>query len=521
MGKHASWALTGLLAFASAGWAGTTGITPTKLILIDKIDKAGKAKAVFVAKDPAVTKGSGGDISAVSARLDVAWGSTTGAFILPAGENDGTRGWLVDNASVAKYASKSAGLGAGDTVKVAVVKPGKLIKLVAKGLGDGPVLDLFDDPSGTVSTCFSLTTGIEQHRFGSTWPAADCVYKEISGGTGRKVVCKTNGAPDPTCAASPISCLDTLASTPVAPESLSATGLYSDIGSHAVAAHAESFTPKYPLWSDGAEKTRWVYLPECAQIDTSDMDEWSFPVGTRAWKEFALDGKRLETRLVHRYGPGANDFLYATYAWNDDETDATKVDTGVENARGTEHDIPPVTACRSCHGGVPGNGGTPARYLGFSAIQLSHAGPGVTMATLSASGALTVPAPGGFTVPGTPLEQDALGYLHANCASCHNATPDGLGFLGMSMRVSTADVAVGTTAVYTDVVNQPVTFFTGPCTHRVAGMDVANSCVHYRMSQRGDDMTINIDQMPPLATDLVDAAGLATIEAWIETLPAP
>ena len=248
------------------------------------------------------------------------------------------------------------------------------------------------------------------------------MYKETDGGAGRQIVCKEGGQPDPTCAASDVPCLDTLAATPTAPPSLSETGLHADVAVHAIAAHAEAYTPSYPLWSDDAAKSRWMYLPECAQIDTADMDEWSFPVGTRAWKEFSLDGKRLETRLVHRYGSGANDFLYATYAWNEDESEAVLVTGGVEDARRTEHDIPPVSACGSCHGGVAGTGGTPARYLGFSAIQLSHAGPGLTMATLSAEGALTTPAPAGFAVPGTPIERDALGYLHANCGNCHNDT---------------------------------------------------------------------------------------------------
>lgn len=511
--------LLACLVTASAVSAGTTGVVPKKLVLIEK---NGKGKAVFLAVDPAATKGAGSDPAAIAARLDVAWDATAGAFVMPLGASDGTRGWLGGKPALAKYTSKSAGFTPGDTVKVALVKEAKLLKLVAKGLGDGPVLDLADDPTGTVSVCLTLTNGIERQRFGATWSAADCEYVGTGGAAGRKLVCTKGGTPDPSCAASGVACLDTLAATPTAPTHLSATGLYADIASHTLADHVEAFTPTYPLWSDAADKSRWIHLPECAQIDTTDMDEWSFPVGTRAWKEFGIDGKRLETRLVHRYGPGANDFLYATYAWNEDETEATLVTTGIDDVRGTEHDIPPVSSCTLCHGGLAGSGGTPARYLGFSAIQLSHAGPGATIASLSAAGKLTTPAPGGFAVPGTPVEQAALGYLHANCANCHNDTPAGVAFLGMNMRVSTADVSVATTGVYTDVVNQPATFYGNPaCAYRVAGMDVAGSCVHVRMSARGSDGVPNFDQMPPLASDLIDPAGLAAISAWIATLPPP
>jgi hypothetical protein len=514
-----AWAVLACLVTMSAASAETIGVTPKKLILIEK---DGKPKVVFLATDPGVTKGAGNDVAAISARLDVAWDATSGAFIMPLGASDGTRGWLANTPKLAKYGSKTSGVTPGDTVKLTLVKEAKLLKLVGKGLGDGPVLDLFDQPNGNVSICLSITNGIEQHRFGATWSAADCEYSETGGGTGRKLVCGKGGQPDPTCSASGPACVDTLAATPTAPANLSATGLYADITSHTPAAYAQAYSPKYPLWSDAAAKSRWIYLPECAQIDTTNMDDWKFPVGTRAWKEFSLDGKRLETRLVHRYGPGANDFLYATYAWNETETEATLVTTGLDDVRGTEHDIPPDFACTSCHGGFPGSGGTPARYLGFSAIQLSHAGPGATMASLSAAGALTTPAPAGFAVPGTAVEQAALGYLHANCGNCHNATPAGIGFLGMNMRVSTADASVATTGVYTDVVNQPVESFSNPaCAYRVAGMSVANSCVHFRMSQRGSDTVPNFNQMPPLASDMVDPTGLAAIAAWIGTLPAP
>lgn len=511
-----------LLAFLTTAWtvsAATIGVTPKKLVLIEK---DGNPKTIFLASDPGVTKGAGTDVAAISGRLDIALSTTHGAFTLPLGANDGTRGWVANNPRLAEYVGKTAEVSVGRTVKNTVVKEASLLKFVAKSVGDGPVLDLSSAPSGTVSICLSITNGTEQHRFGAAWSVADCRYFQTRGASGRKLVCGKRGRPDPTCSAASSACVDTLSPTPTPPASLSETGLYADIASHTPAAHVQAFAPKYPLWSDAAAKNRWIYLPECAQIDTTDMDDWKFPVGTRAWKEFSLDGKRLETRLVHRYGPGANDFLYATYAWNESETEATLVTNGIEDARGTEHDIPPQSACATCHGAFPGSGGTPARYLGFSAIQLSHAGPGATMASLSAAGALSTPAPAGFAVPGTPIEQAALGYLHANCGNCHNDSPDGLGFLGMNMRVSTSDASVATTGVYTDVVNQPVISFSNPaCAHRVAGMNVADSCVHFRMSERGSDSAPNFNQMPPLASDLADPTGLATIAAWIGTLPAP
>src|SRR4051812_24839823 len=64
------------------------------------------------------------------------------------------------------------------------------------------------------------------------------------------------------------------------PDRLSATGLYRDPRSEALADGVRPFTPRFASWSDGATKRRWIYLPPRTQIDTRDPDAWNFPVGT-------------------------------------------------------------------------------------------------------------------------------------------------------------------------------------------------------------------------------------------------
>jgi hypothetical protein len=79
---------------------------------------------------------------------------------------------------------------------------------------------------------------------------------------------------------------------------------------------------------------------------------------------------------------------------------------------------------------------------------LSHGGQGMTMASLSNGGHLMVPNAAGYTVPGTVVEQAALGYLHANCANCYNDSPDGLLFPSLDMRLRAGDSGVTQTAAY-------------------------------------------------------------------------
>jgi hypothetical protein len=317
-------------------------------------------------------------------------------------------------------------------------------------------------------------------------------------------------------------CENLVPASPDAPDLLSQTGLYDDIATRAHSRHVAEFSPSYALWSDGVDKRRFAYLPECDPvIDNTDEDDWVFPVGTRMWKEFSLGGVLLETRLIHRFGPGPNDFLYATYAWRDDDADADRVLSGVSNARGTAHDIPPLEACNNCHGPHPAKGGLPSRYLGFSAIQLSHAGPGVTMQALSTDGHLLVPNPTGCVVPGDAIAQAALGYLHANCGNCHNDSVDGIIFPFMDLRLRASDADVATTATYQTAVNQPSTLFMNGCNHRILGGAPLASCIHVRMEARGSDGMPSGDQMPPLATDVADPTGLAAVDAWITALPPP
>src|SRR5687767_10734632 len=87
------------------------------------------------------------------------------------------------------------------------------------------------------------------------------------------------------------------------PETLADTGLYSDFESEVLAPGVVEYAVSWELWADGATKRRFVLLPEGETIDSSDMDFWTMPVGTRIWKEFSVDGTRVETRLLWKRGP--------------------------------------------------------------------------------------------------------------------------------------------------------------------------------------------------------------------------
>ena len=228
------------------------------------------------------------------------------------------------------------------------------------------------------------------------------------------------------------------------------------------------------------------------------MDHWQFPVGTMAFKEFSLAGKRIETRLLMRTGEGPDDYWMGAFVWNDDDSDARFVPDGEPDARGSAHDVPKVKNCFTCHDGEAG------RVLGFSAVQQ----PDVDAALLSEP-----PMPS-FTVPGDATAAAALGYLHANCAHCHNpqgtARPD----TDMNMRLRVADLEVASTNTFQTTVGVPMQYFDdSPLSLRIAPGEPEQSGVLFRMMERGPKT-----QMPPIASEIADDAGVAAVRAWIERL---
>lgn len=347
---------------------------------------------------------------------------------------------------------------------------------------------------------------------------------------------------------------------PVGPfQFLSEAGLYSDIENHVIAPGVLEFEPEFKLWSDGAEKRRWIRLPPGTQITTTNMASWRFPAGTIVYKEFSdpLTGKRLETRLIQRL-PDTT-FYFASFIWNEDDTEAVfdatpsgptpPVDIPDGCAECTSppcddfptscHVVPKQSQCNECHGGET------HRVLGFSAVQLSHDGPGVTLIDLADLGLLSNPPPAGvdFPVPGVGTERAAIGYLHANCGHCHAPTashnachsltnPGGAG--GMQARVVPSAATVEETQIYQSAVGQPLRYWISPeeenhtasqlgelITERILPGDAERSAVWYRMSVRefGQLPPFNDhQQMPTVGTHEVDEAGLDTVEAWINSL---
>ena len=317
--------------------------------------------------------------------------------------------------------------------------------------------------------------------------------------------------------------------TPVAPQLLSETGLYAGAGTTQVDSRNRPFSPQYPLWSDGAAKKRWIRLPDGAAIDVSNVSRWEFPVGTKFWKEFSFDGRKVETRLLWRVS--RERWVFASYAWNETQTDAALApESGIPNvvevAPGKRHSIPSVADCQSCHVS------TRTEILGFDALQLSddrdpnalHAetlAPGlVTLKTLVDEGLMSPRRTELIATPpripaASPLTRTALGYLSTNCGSCHNRESS-IASLGLILKQTAADTSSCTPALATTAGKRGhwvVPEFQEQSRIINPGHPESSALIKRLKSRRPSS------QMPPVGTVVADRAAVDLLTSWVQSNP--
>ena len=183
------------------------------------------------------------------------------------------------------------------------------------------------------------------------------------------------------------------------------------------------------LFTDYAEKYRFIYVPRGQQLDLKKSDRdglMQFPLGSAIIKSFGyeIDGKPrlLETRvLLHR----TDGWLGLPYVWNEDQTEAAlkvagkRIPVTFTDPSGQEQSIsyavPNKNQCKECHSlddaVVPI--GPKLRNMDSASLErLMTAG----MLEMSAD---YDPIPD-YDNSNAPLDLRARAYLDINCAHCHN-----------------------------------------------------------------------------------------------------
>ena len=186
-------------------------------------------------------------------------------------------------------------------------------------------------------------------------------------------------------------------------------------------------------------KSRWV-SPAGRRGDRRDgRGAWDFPVGTRFWKEFAFNGRKVETRMLWRASARPVVVCELRRGTTRRPMRCSRPNDGVpgvaESRPGKRHSIP----VRERLPRVPrGERPTAARLHRAAALDRSrpaathaeplHAGDGDAGDARDRANALEAarsqrwsPRRRAFA-PANPRTRAALGYSLANCGTCHNGS---------------------------------------------------------------------------------------------------
>lgn len=319
----------------------------------------------------------------------------------------------------------------------------------------------------------------------------------------------------------------------VYPEKLSEWGIYHGKMSDLVPVNGiVPYGLNTPLYTDYAEKTRFIRLPKGAAVSYAASGVLDFPIGTLLIKNFyySADYRKpgiqkdiIETRLLVKESAG---WKAMTYVWNEDQTDAHLEIAGDDkmvhfmDAKGVNQQvryvIPNQNQCKGCH-----NQNDQLMPIGPAISRLNGdmnypTGTENQIDYWKAHGMLVnvpdkkfIPRSAVWNNPATgDLNARARAYLDINCGHCHRregpAQTSGL-FLQESVTDPTA-LGINKT---------PVAAGKGSGGRMVDILpgNAEGSILWYRMQT-----TAPGERMPELGRNLVHKEGLALITEWINSM---
>jgi len=289
-----------------------------------------------------------------------------------------------------------------------------------------------------------------------------------------------------------------------APRTLAEFEFFTDAAGRVPAPRVTPYELNVPLWSDGADKLRYIYLPEGTRLTADGEGLLTFPVGAAIIKSFAFgegaDQRLIETRvLLHR----TDGWVALPYRWNADQTEATlalaggRLEVTTPAGEAISYRIPNKNQCKECHslnGAVipigPKARNMAAGWLAAMLRQVPAKADSLPHWNTRASGA---------------AEPLARAYLDVNCAHCHQ--PGGMASnSGLDLRWEQGDPqAIG-------IFKRPVAAGRGAGGHEfgiVPGQPDA-SILAYRLASAEPGVA-----MPEVGKSTIDPDGVAVVRRWI------
>jgi len=293
---------------------------------------------------------------------------------------------------------------------------------------------------------------------------------------------------------------------------LSETGCVNSVAPTQAANGLIPYSVNSPFWSDGAEKQRYLSLPNNAQVTLATNGDFNFPIGSVLMKHFKFGEKFIETRLFAHGQLGWQGF---SYEWNDAQTEATLLSAAKDKAvNNVNWHFPSAGQCLECHTSAAGFSlGLESKQLNGELFYPASQRTANQLATLAHIGIFTSPLTNAqkteklysLTDTQANVQQKARSYLHTNCANCHQ--PNGPTPVSIDLRVTTPLAQMNICNI------APVAGDVGITNARIVAVgDPLKSTLVKRM-QVTDAM-----QMPPLSRSVIDTQGVQVVSDWISGL---
>lgn len=294
---------------------------------------------------------------------------------------------------------------------------------------------------------------------------------------------------------------------------LSQTGCFDASDSTIAAQGLIPYELQSALWSDGADKRRWIALPDDATIELAPDGDFLFPVGTVLVKEFSIDGQPIETRLFMRDDGGG--WTGYSYEWLGD--DAYLLPAAKQKAlpNGQTWHFPDRGECVRCHTGAANFAlGPEIGQLNGNKVYLETNRISNQLATMDHIGLLTNGLPdapaelesfAGLDDVHQAVSRRARSYLHSNCSGCHRGT--GPTQSNMDLRFSTSRTDM-------NVCNEDPSFGDlGISGAKILSPGDATQSILVNRPARVNPL----QRMPPLATSVVDTEAIDVLRSWVES----
>ena len=299
-------------------------------------------------------------------------------------------------------------------------------------------------------------------------------------------------------------------SRPLIPQKLSLTGCVSKSDITLPDESLIEYEINEPLWSDNADKERFMAIPSGEKITIMDDGDLEFPKGTILVKNFLLDGKYIETRLMLSHEK--NNWSGYSYQWNSEQTEALLVDGYADVQYGDQvWHYPSQAECFQCHTAAAGYTLGPELKQLNKDIVRDGGTMGNQLTILDQEGVFNRPIVSADYFGALPnskdetasLEDRGRAYFHSNCSHCHR--PGGTTQSSMDWRFTTQWQAVNVCGAEPrqgtfDIVDGKL----------VVPGDPDASVLWYRVSLLGDN------HMPPVGSNVIDPHGAPLIKSWIE-----